>query len=62
VRARDLEPGRRVRLPRRRDLCVVVDVSQDEYGTCLVTTDVGVCPCNLNTLFDAEDETSEVMP
>lgn len=62
VRACDLEPGRRVRLPRRRNLQMVVDVTHDEHGTCLVQTDEGVYPCNNHTLIDAEDDTSEVMP
>ncbi len=62
VRARDLEPGRRVRVPRSRgrDLTIVIDVTQDEHGTCLVNTEEGVYPCDKNTLFDAEDETASV--
>lgn len=56
VRACDLGPGRRVRLPRRgRELVTVVDVTEDEYGTCLVHTDAGTYPCDRNTMFDAED-------
>lgn len=56
VRAADLEPGRRVRLPRRgRELVTVVDVTEDEYGTCLVHTESGTYPCDKHTLFDAED-------
>jgi hypothetical protein len=62
VRAADLESGRRVRLPRRRGLVVVIDVSYDEYGTCLVNTDEGVYACDCHTLIDAEDDTAEVMP
>jgi hypothetical protein len=62
VRAIDLEPGRRVRLPRTRELVVVIDVTTDEFRTCLVDTENGVYPCAPHTLLDAEDDTSEVMP
>lgn len=62
VRARDLEPGRRVRLPRTRarELVTVIDVTEDDYGTCLVNTEAGVYPCDKNTLIDAEDATASV--
>lgn len=56
VRAADLETGRRVCLPRSRELVTVVDVTHDEHGTCLVHTDAGgVYPCNNHTLIEAED-------
>lgn len=63
VRADDLEPGRRVRLPRRRGLVVVLDVTEDEFGTYLINTEHGVYSCERYTLIDAEDAgESEVMP
>lgn len=60
VRAIDLEPGRRVRLPRSSELVVVVDVTEDEYHTCIVHTELGAYPCNRNTLISAEDATASV--
>lgn len=61
VRAGDLETGRRIKLPRMGSQFVtVIEVRDDEYGTCLVDTDSGVYPCNHNTLIDAEDDTAEV--
>jgi hypothetical protein len=61
VRAEDLEPGRRVRLPRTRGLALVVSVNIDEHGTCLVDTEEGVYPCAPRDLIDVEDD-GEVCP
>lgn len=62
VRAGDLEPGQRIRLPRRRGLVTVIEVRDDEYGTCLVDTEAGVYPCNHHSLIDAEDVAASEVP
>lgn len=55
VRASDLEPGQRVRLPRTRNLVELISVTQGENGTCLLDTENGTYPCDASTLIDAED-------
>lgn len=58
VRAEDLEPGRRVKLPhtRSRELAEVVYVTHNEAGSCILDTDLGVYVCSPKQLIDAEDE------
>lgn len=57
VRACELEPGRRVRMPRTRHLVEVISVTEDEHGTCIIDTELGAYPCQASTLIDAEDDT-----
>ena len=56
VRAEDLEPGRRVRLDRKRGLQCVISLSQDEHGTFTVDTEAGAYVCARTDLIDAEDD------
>jgi hypothetical protein len=58
VRVGDLEPGRRVRLPRMRsrELVEVLGVTENEHGVCIVETERGSYPCEKHDLIDAEDE------
>lgn len=60
VFARDLEPGRRVRLSCAKGLVSVVDVTEDDE-LCVINTDRGAYVCGPLDLIDAEDSDSEVM-
>lgn len=56
VRAEDLDPGRRVRLPRSRSLTIVVSVEAVDWTRCAVSTEDGVHVCKRTSLIDAEDD------
>jgi hypothetical protein len=59
VRAEDLEPGRRVRLDRKRGLQCVISVSLERSNagvTCIVDTEAGAYVCAPTDLLDAEDD------
>lgn len=58
VRAEDLEPGRRVRLPGTSCVAEVVSVivPTDGERRCIVDTDAGVWVGQPSRLIDAEDE------
>lgn len=56
VRAEELEPGRRVRLERRRDLSEVVAVNINDDGVCMIDVDDGsTYVCDPKALLDVED-------
>jgi hypothetical protein len=59
VRAYDLEPGQRVRLPGERRLSTVLDVDAASYPTLHIHTDALSYDCDSHDLIDAE-ESSEV--
>jgi hypothetical protein len=57
VRAEDLEPGRRVRLDRKRGLQCVISAAHDPAtGTFIVDTEAGAYVCAPTDLLDAEDD------
>lgn len=62
VRASDLEPGRRIKVPRARGLAQVIEATADTAsGRFTVYTDHGPYICGPHDLIDAED-VSEVCP
>lgn len=61
VRAEDLEPGRRVRLPQTRRLSAVISVEAVDWVRCAVSTEEGVIVVGRKSFLDAEDSESEVM-
>ncbi len=62
MRARDLEPGQRVRFPlmRRGERARVAAVSENEHGVLTVETDLGAYVCDGADMIDVEEDTAEV--
>jgi hypothetical protein len=59
VRAYDLEPGQRVRLPGERRLSTVLDVDTEAHPTLVIRTDDSTYRCESCDLIDAQED-SEV--
>jgi dienelactone hydrolase len=55
VRAEDLEPGRRVRMPCTIVLSEVVGVRTTIEGMCVADTELGAYVCDPRCLVDTED-------